>query len=267
MPRRVRKFGIALASVGLAIAAPRAAIAQVAHVVTATVMHVDDGDTIDVRLGDRVERVRYIGIDAPEIAHEEREGRPRRAGTREGIGAMRVNAALLVGRAVRLELDLETRDRYGRLLAYVWAGDTMVNAEMVRRGYARAMPIPPNLRYATRFAALESEARADHRGLWSRNFERLPQTRSSASSIDPRNRGAWGVRRAPPISIRSEHLHITSRPRIALVSHVRPGFPERRRARIAALRQHRHPPRSLGEQPTFGLGDKRARHAAAPPLR
>src|SRR5438552_2270767 len=148
MARRARMFGIALTSVVVAIGAPCAAIAQAAGAVTATVVHVDDGDTIDVRLGDRVERVRYIGIDAPEIPHEEREGRPRRAGTRGGIGATRVNAALLVGREVRLELDLETRDRYGRLLAYVWVGDTMINAELVHRGYARAKPIPPNLPYA-----------------------------------------------------------------------------------------------------------------------
>src|SRR2546423_7589880 len=129
MARRAWMFGIALASALLAIIAPRAALAQHAGAVTATVVHVDDGDTIDVRLGDRVERVRYIGIDAPEIAHEEREGRPRRSGTRGGVGAARINAALLVGRAVSLELDLETRDRYGRLLAYVWAGNTMINAE------------------------------------------------------------------------------------------------------------------------------------------
>src|SRR5260370_1123135 len=87
MARRARMFGIALASVVLAITAPRAAITQAAGAVTATVVHVDDGDTIDVRLGDRVERVRYIGIDAPEIAHEEREGRPGRAGPRRGVGA------------------------------------------------------------------------------------------------------------------------------------------------------------------------------------
>src|SRR6185436_12718678 len=112
MARRARLFGVALASVVLPIAAPRAAIAQPAGAIAATVVHVDDGDTIDVRLGDRVERVRYIGIDAPEIAHEEREGRPGRAGTRGGVVAARVNAALLVGHAVRLELDLEMRDRY-----------------------------------------------------------------------------------------------------------------------------------------------------------
>src|SRR5262245_11374581 len=111
----------------------------------ASVLHVDDGDTIDVRIDGRVERVRYIGIDAPEVAHEGTGAAPG------GEAAARVNRSLLRGRHVRLELDQELRDRYGRLLAYVWADGTMVNLEMVRLGYARPLTIPPNIRYAQRF--------------------------------------------------------------------------------------------------------------------
>src|SRR5438105_8482370 len=155
-----------LASALVSIALPLAAAGAAGDRLLVRVVHVDDGDTIDVRIGNRVERVRYIGIDAPEIAHAPSDGRPGRTGTRGGSDATRMNAALVGGRAVGLELDVETRDRYGRLLAYVWAGETMINAELIRRGYARTMPIAPNLRYATRLAAPESEPRAQHRGLW-----------------------------------------------------------------------------------------------------
>jgi micrococcal nuclease len=126
----------------------------------ATVVYVDDGDTIDVQIGGRIERVRYIGIDAPEVPHH------GQGGTQGGEVAAQVNRAMVDRRRVRLEADVEPRDRYGRLLAYVWLGDTMVNLEMVRRGYARALTIAPNLRYARWFIGAEAEARAAGRGLW-----------------------------------------------------------------------------------------------------
>ena len=124
------------------------------------VVHIEDGDTIDVRIGDRVERVRYIGIDAPEVPHHDTEG------TRGGESARRLNRALAGGRRVSLELDAEERDHYGRLLAYVRVGDRMINLEMVRRGYARVLTIPPNTRYERRFEQAETEARVSGRGLW-----------------------------------------------------------------------------------------------------
>jgi micrococcal nuclease len=126
----------------------------------ATVVYVDDGDTIDVQIGGHIERVRYIGIDAPEVPHH------GQGGTQGGEAAARLNRAMVDRRRVRLEGDVEPRDRYGRLLAYVWLGETMVNLEMVHRGYARALTIPPNLRYARWFTGAEAEARAAGRGLW-----------------------------------------------------------------------------------------------------
>jgi len=77
-----------------------------------------------------------------------------------------VNRGLVIGRRVRLELDVQPRDRYGRLLAYVWVGDTMVNAELVRLGYAQVMTVPPNVRYQDLFLKLQREARDAGRGLW-----------------------------------------------------------------------------------------------------
>jgi micrococcal nuclease len=130
---------------------------------TGRVVRVTDGDTIRVAVGGREERVRYIGIDTPESATP---GAPVEC---FGRAAARANARLVAGRRVRLVTDAEPRDRYGRLLAYVFrAGDgRFVNAALVRAGYAVPLTVPPNVRHADRFRALASEARADGRGLWS----------------------------------------------------------------------------------------------------
>jgi micrococcal nuclease len=128
---------------------------------TAQVVRVVDGDTIVVRLGGREERVRYIGVDTPESV------KPQTPVQCFAERASAFNARLVEGRTVRLEQDVEARDRYGRLLAYVRAGGLFVNAELVRRGYARPLTVPPNVRYADRFARLASQARAAGTGLWS----------------------------------------------------------------------------------------------------
>jgi micrococcal nuclease len=124
------------------------------------VVRVVDGDTIYVQLADRVEKIRYIGVNTPEIHHPTRGEEPG------GRVAAAVNRRLVDGRHVRLELDVRTRDRYGRLLAYVWVGETMVNAELVRQGYAQVMTVPPNVRYQHLFVKLQRESRDAGRGLW-----------------------------------------------------------------------------------------------------
>lgn len=126
------------------------------------VVRVVDGDTIHIRIESRVEKVRYIGINTPELHHPARGEEP---GARE---ATAVNRALVGGKQVRLDLDVQERDRYGRLLAYVWAGELLVNAELVRRGYAQVMTVPPNVRYQELFLKLQREAREAGRGLWKR---------------------------------------------------------------------------------------------------
>ena len=87
--------------------------AVAAGTIEGTVVRVVDGDTIHVRFTDRVEKIRYIGVNTPEIHHPSKGEEP---GGRE---AAEVNRGLVGGRRVRLELDVQTRDRYGRLLAYV----------------------------------------------------------------------------------------------------------------------------------------------------
>jgi micrococcal nuclease len=124
-----------------------------------------DGDTVWVQLASGIEKVRYIGIDTPEVHHPTRGEEPG------GRAATEINRGLVGDRAVRLEPDVQLRDRHGRLLAYVWVRradgvEVMVNAEMVRLGYAQVMTIPPNVRHAEMFRKLAAEAREHHRGLW-----------------------------------------------------------------------------------------------------
>jgi micrococcal nuclease len=126
------------------------------------VVKVVDGDTIHVRIGERVETVRYIGVNTPEVHHPTRGEEPG------GRAAWEVNRALVASRHVRLDLDVRARDRYGRLLAYVWVGGTMINAELVDRGYAQVMTVPPNVRYQQLFLRLQRQAREAGRGLWRR---------------------------------------------------------------------------------------------------
>ena len=129
----------------------------------ATVVDVRDGDTIQVRLGGRTEEVRLIGIDTPETHH------PSRPVECFGVEATaRTEELLPEGTAIRLERDQEPRDRYDRLLAYVYVADsgTFVNLELVQGGYADAYPFPPNEAHARELEAAASRARSAHTGLW-----------------------------------------------------------------------------------------------------
>ena len=135
------------------------------------VRRVIDGDTIQLQTG---ERVRLIGIDTPEM-HEssklyrdsQRTGRDKRVIQELGRRAYLFTKELVEGRNVRLEFDVEKKDKYGRLLAYVYLQDsTFVNAKIVEEGYASLMSIPPNVKYAGLFLKLYRQARKNRRGLW-----------------------------------------------------------------------------------------------------
>jgi len=127
------------------------------------VVRVVDGDTIHVRVDGRREKVRYIGVDTPESV---KPGTPVQCFAKR---ASALNARLVEGEQVRLVLDAEERDRYGRVLAYVYrARDGLfVNAALVRRGYAQPLTIPPNVAHAGEFRRLAATARRQGRGLWS----------------------------------------------------------------------------------------------------
>jgi len=125
------------------------------------VSRVIDGDTFVLKMKGKEERVRLIGVDAPETKTPGREQEPY------GAEARAFTRRLLQGKKVRLELDVRERDRHGRILAYVYLPDgTFINAKLVQEGYARVMTVPLNVRHADLFLQLEREARVARRGLW-----------------------------------------------------------------------------------------------------
>lgn len=141
-------------------------------------LRVLDGDTIEVVSNIGPRKVRLIGIDAPETSGVGAEG------GEEGRAAAAHLATLLgSGMLLWIELDLETEDRYGRLLAYVYVPDaagewdrfgirlTQVNQAMAAAGWARPLTIEPNVTYADLYRSAAAEARAAERGVWSRAAE------------------------------------------------------------------------------------------------
>jgi micrococcal nuclease len=142
------------------LALGRHAAAQQPNALLGYVTRVVDGDTIYAAVGNRIEKIRYIGINTPEIHHPTKGSEPY------GEAARQANARLVEGRWVNLVLDVQQRDRFGRLLAYVYIGDRLINAELVWQGYAEAATYPPNVRYADYFVGLQRQAREATRGLW-----------------------------------------------------------------------------------------------------
>ena len=128
----------------------------------ASVRRIVDGDTVQLADG---QLVRYIGINAPEVRRKV-AGRWVDAPEPFGLAASEANRRLVEGRTVRLEYDVQTRDRFGRLLAYVYVGEAMVNEELVREGFAEPLMIRPDVKHAERFRTLADEARRDPRGRW-----------------------------------------------------------------------------------------------------
>ncbi|HET7558988.1 MAG TPA: thermonuclease family protein, partial [Limnochordia bacterium] len=142
----------------------------------AVVTRVIDGDTIDVTLDGRSVRVRYIGINTPETHH------PDESVQHFGDEATAANRALLRGGRVWLLTDAEAKDRYNRLLAYVFVPPHLfVNAWLVEAGYAHRYTFPPNVRYADLFGRLEASARGAQRGLWAHPDPGPPLTPEEAA--------------------------------------------------------------------------------------
>jgi endonuclease YncB( thermonuclease family) len=134
----------------------------------ARVTRIIDGDTIEVDVGGTVFQVRYIGIDCPEAGHP------------LGPEATEVNRRLVENKTVRLVEDRSDVDGFDRLLRYVYVGDLLVNAEMVRLGYARAVSYPPNVLHDALFAELELQAREASAGLWAE-----PSQLAGYLAVDP----------------------------------------------------------------------------------
>ena len=172
------QLAVALCALGLACAGCGGGGGEpepAGHAVTARVVRVIDGDTIEVSIGGADEDVRYIGIDTPETV---KPGTPVQC---YGPQASAANHSLVDGRTVRLVFDRERRDVYGRLLAYVYTRpgggnggsasatgrSRFVNAALVREGYARTLTIAPNTAHVGLFRSLQARAGQAGRGLWS----------------------------------------------------------------------------------------------------
>ncbi len=120
----------------------------------ARVIEVVDGDTIRADYGGVNESIRLIGFDAPE------------SGEPFSDEATRALAALVGDREVELEFDVDRRDQYDRLLAYLWVGSTLVNAEMLRAGLATLYTVPPNVAHVETLQQAQDEAHGAGRGIW-----------------------------------------------------------------------------------------------------
>ena len=117
-----------------------------------------DGDTIVLCDG---RHVRYIGINAPEIAHDNHKAEAF------GYAAKKYNKSLVLSKKVRLEFDKETHDRYGRLLAYIFLADgTFINKKMIEKGYAYVLHLRPNLKYDGVLLKAQRDAMSAKKGMW-----------------------------------------------------------------------------------------------------
>jgi micrococcal nuclease len=136
-----------------------------------------DGDTLYCEKPDKNElKIRLIGIDAPESyktakAYRDAERSDKSIEKIKEMGDMSkayISSMIKTGDRVTLELDVQTEDKYGRTLAYIYLPDgSMLNELMVKEGYAKVMTIPPNVKYQERFIEAEKYARENQRGIWS----------------------------------------------------------------------------------------------------
>ena len=122
------------------------------------VKRVIDGDTIEIEDG---RKIRLIGIDTPEL---------NKSGEAGCFGREAYDYAnkLLTGQTIKLEKDISETDRYGRLLRFIYLGDTFINDKLVKDGYARVYTYPPDVKYQDKFKESESYARDNNLGLWSK---------------------------------------------------------------------------------------------------
>lgn len=140
----------------LAADSAQSAAATPSGLITCNVSHIVDGDTIDVNGCADAGRIRLILINTPEISPGECFGKEASAYTSQK----------LLNREVALEKDKSDKDSFGRYLRYVWVDGELFNERMVKDGYAELAVYPPDLKYQSRIAAAQQEAKAAGRGLW-----------------------------------------------------------------------------------------------------
>lgn len=125
------------------------------------VKRVVDGDTFVVNYEGKDEKVRLIGVDTPESVHPD-----EKKNTEFGKEVSDFTKKMLSDKYVELEFDVSQRDKYGRLLAYVYLDGQMYNKMLLEKGYAKIATFPPNVKYVDDFTVLQKQARESKVGLW-----------------------------------------------------------------------------------------------------
>jgi micrococcal nuclease len=144
------------------------------------VTRVVDGDTIVIQIDGIEEKVRLIGVDTPESVHPD-ESR----NVEYGKIASDYTEQMLLNREVEIELDVGERDRYGRILAYVYLDGKMFNELLLAEGHAKVSTVPPNVKYADRFVAIQNQARESKKGVWA--YESLEAMASVTGTAEKEN--------------------------------------------------------------------------------
>lgn len=143
------------------------------------VVRVIDGDTVEIEGG---ERVRYLGVGSPESVDSQK---PVQCFGQE---AKQKNKELVEGKVVRLERGIKERDRFCRILAYVWVENNMVNIELIKQGYARKYLLPRDSPYKQKFIDAELEAESEKKGIWRfcpKEEEKVRQNKKKADHLLP----------------------------------------------------------------------------------
>ena len=129
------------------------------------VISVTDGDTFEINYNGTKEKVRLIGVDTPESVHPN-----SKKNNEYGKQASNYTKNLLERKVVKLEFDVSPRDKYGRLLAYVYLENgEMLNKKLLKKGYAQVATYPPNVKYVEDFKTIQKEARENKVGFWAKD--------------------------------------------------------------------------------------------------
>lgn len=127
----------------------------------ATVVEIVDGDTIKIDYYGKIEKLRMIGIDTSESVHPN-----KKKNTRQGKTASNFTKQELLNKKIEVEFDVQKRDKYGRLLGYVYVDGKMYNKTLLEEGYARLATYPPNVRYVDDFKEIQKQAQQNKKGFW-----------------------------------------------------------------------------------------------------
>lgn len=147
------------------------------------VVRVVDGDTIIVDIDGAEERIRMIGIDTPESVHPDES-----KNIEYGKIASDFTKEQLENKSVTLEYDVQERDKYGRILAYVYLDGKMYNKTLLEEGHAKVSTYPPNVKYVDEFTALQEQAREDKKGIWA--YDAFEGNASDAASTNNKQEGS-----------------------------------------------------------------------------